>query len=105
MLTWALIATLLSGGGFFLWIKQLKHTAGIVKERDIERREHRKEVHRLTEEVRRRDHIIHAIEEVNRDTAKKKRKIRNSDHPARSATDIMHKLAADSDGNDTPAGD
>ena len=100
-----IITGALSLGFFFLWIKQLKHTAGIVKERDLERREHRQEVSSLKAQVKRRDHIIEAIEEVNRDTAKKKREIRKSDNPAQSATDIMHKLAADSDGDGTPTGD
>ncbi|MDY7026659.1 MAG: hypothetical protein SVR04_00020 [Spirochaetota bacterium] len=105
MIIWAIIATVLAGGFGYLFIDQIKRTAGYKKQLDEQRRKYLREISDLKAEVKRREHIIHAMEEVNRETAQKKRDIRSSDNPARAATDAMRKLAGGSDRDSSSAGD
>jgi len=105
MITWAIIASAVSAGAIWLFVAQLKKSMKLSQQMQAKDRAHRREVSTLKDEIKKRDHIIKAIEEVNRETADKKRKVRSDDNPGRAATDIMRKLAGNSDGDDPPAGD
>jgi hypothetical protein len=102
---WAIIATVLTGGFGYLFIDQIKRTAGYKKQLDEQRRKYLREIGDLKAEVKRREHIIHAMEEVNREAAKKKRDIRSSPDPARAATRSMRDIAGGGDRDGSSAGD
>jgi hypothetical protein len=58
-------------------------------------------------EIEKRNHIIKAMEEINVETVKKKRKLRKGGpgDNVRAATDLMHELAGGSGKDDSSTGD
>lgn len=104
LLIWALIASGLVVVGFFIVKSQIEKISKIKKE--FERIRQANE--RLQEAVKKREHIINRMEEVNANAAEQKREIRNHDNSAdraHAATDAMRKLSRRGSGDDPAAED
>jgi hypothetical protein len=109
ILIWAILATLSSGGlgylSFRLWKWRINDRDHFVEEvMDL-----RVKIKEQEKEIKRREHIIKAMEEVSREAAKKKKELRKGGgtDSARRATDIMQDLAGNgsSDGDGSTTGD